>query len=82
MKDKILEALELEKSKREILKLRSGEVKKKLEPMTEDQKYAWEYEIEQYRKQKRKELFWTVGAVLGVLAFALQLLAIYEKLLM
>lgn len=79
MKEEILKALEFEKSKRDIIKQaqkRSDEWAEEVSkaPMIDERKYAWEIELENYRKQKLKEKFWTIGACSGILALILTLL--------
>lgn len=82
MKEEILEALELEKSKREILKLNQKKTPPSLNQSHEEKRqFAWEIELEQYRKQKNKEKFWTIGAICGVLALILQIMLNYEQIL-
>ncbi|MGX8797489.1 hypothetical protein ACR6HW_15665 [Fusibacter sp. JL298sf-3] len=85
MKEEVLKALELEKSKREILKQaqkRSEEWSKACaeDPIVDAHKYAWEYEIEQYRKEKIRARFWTIGAVCGIVALILQLVLNYQSI--
>ncbi len=83
MNKAIIEQLELEKRKREILKeaqnnrVRSPrESQKDIYEIREPegtQKFAWEYELERYRKEKIKERFYFFGAICGILALALTL---------
>jgi hypothetical protein len=71
VKKDVLEQLEFEKSKREILRqTQSG----KSESVKKDasHKYAWELELEQYRKNKKKEVYLIVGATLGIISFIMQ----------
>lgn len=86
MSKKITEDLEFEKNRMEILKRaqvpknaaaqKNGTIK-----LDEDQKYAWEYEIEVYRKQKRKEKFFIFGSVCGIISLLLTLLLNFQALL-
>lgn len=76
MKDEVLKALELEKSKREIIKQAQRRSEEWAEecaktPIVDDRKYAWEIELENYRKQKAKEKFWMLGALCGILSLIL-----------
>lgn len=41
---------------------------------TENRIYAWEYEIKEYRKQKRLELFYKIGAFSGVLSLIITII--------
>lgn len=72
MKKDVLEQLEFEKSKREILKqtqsVKSESIKKEA-----SHKYAWELELEQYRKSKRKENYLLFGATLGIISFIIEI---------
>jgi hypothetical protein len=73
MSKKILDELQFEKNKREILK-RSQ--KPKYDPtlkQDEPKKYAWEYELENYRKSKVMDKFHTFGSICGILALILTL---------
>ena len=81
MSREILEQLEFEKNKREILK-QKGHIKSDPQVKSDIQqkntapriqienatKYAWEYEIESYRKFKIQMKFLTFGAVCGMIA--------------
>jgi len=71
MNKAILEQLEFEKNKREIIRS-AGQTKENFsspelskEP---DQKYAWEYELERYRKEKTMNRFNFIGAICGILS--------------
>lgn len=88
---KILEELAFEKSKRDILKANqnASDLKKKNSDVVENQdltlggqrKYAWEYELEFYRKMRSKERFYFVGAICGILALVLTLGLHYREIL-
>lgn len=74
MSKEILEQLEFEKNKRNILKQINESKTEQLTNKTHsDQKYAWEYELEFYRRSKRKERFYTFGAICGILALAINI---------
>ena len=96
MNKALMEQLELEKRKREILKeaqnnkKETGKTKETSVPssafrderpypydkefeMASPQKFAWEYELERYRKDKLKDQFYFLGAVCGILALILTL---------
>ena len=77
MSKRLLEELEFEKNKREILR-RSQPPKKVRESMPieqdEGKKYAWEYELENYRKSKVIDKFHTFGAICGIIALILTVL--------
>ncbi len=34
----------------------------------DSRKYAWEYEIEEYRKKKNRDRFYKIGALAGILS--------------
>ncbi|MBS7525691.1 hypothetical protein KHM83_03265 [Fusibacter paucivorans] len=81
MNKSILEQLELERSKRDLIKA----AKEKQETMRSerqdadrpqkmleaDQKYAWEYELERYRKDRLKDRFCIAGAICGFISLFL-----------
>lgn len=81
MNKSILEQLELEKSKRNLIKVANE--KKQLKDNgvlgssgitpEGDQKFAWEYELERYRKDRIKDRFCIAGAICGMLALAITL---------
>lgn len=69
MSKELLEELEFEKNKRAILK--HTQKFKNTEAHTpirqeEAKKYAWEYELENYRKSRIMDKFHTVGAICGI----------------
>ncbi len=71
MSKQLLDELQFEKNKREILKrtqLTKDEGDSTPIKMDEAKKYAWEYELENYRKAKRMDKFHTFGAICGILA--------------
>lgn len=87
---KVLEELAFEKSKRDILKAsqNANDQKNKNSDVTENQdltlggqrKYAWEYELESYRKMRRKDRFFLVGSTCGILALVLTILLHLEEI--
>lgn len=86
MKKDILEQLEFEKSKRDILKqsqMAKRSPNREQENVTErpDQKFAWEIELEQYRKNKVKDQFVFLGAVAGFAAFIIVILFHFQDIL-
>lgn len=88
MKKDILEQLEFEKSKREILKQTqmnkknfSIEEVKETQPERTNQKFAWEIELEQYRKNKVKDQFLLIGAMAGIAAFIMVVLFHFQDLI-
>lgn len=40
----------------------------------------WKYEIEKYRKQKKKEKFFWIGSILGILSFLMNIVLNFEKI--
>ncbi len=60
--------VEMQKNRLEILKM-SGKTAMIHSPEDpSDNLYAWEYELEFYKKLKRRERFYTLGSVCGILA--------------
>ena len=80
MNKAVLQELEFEKNKREILKQNVHVSSDKIQ-MDSSKRYAWEIELEQYKKQKSLERFHTFGACVGILAFLLTLVFNYTKIL-
>lgn len=84
MSKEILDELQFEKNKREILK-QTQSVKQVQEPpkiqMVDTHKFAWEVELENYRKSKLKDKFYAFGAVCGILALLLTLGLHYREIL-
>lgn len=94
MNRKISEELEFEKNRMELLKHMNVDLSdKKVSNYKEGQsaaealyttdtqgKYAWEYEIEDYRKRKRQENFYFFGACCGILSFIITLIVNYDKI--
>jgi cell division FtsZ-interacting protein ZapD len=81
MNKSILEQLELERSKRDLIKaakakqetMRSERQETDLqrEILDADQKFAWEYELERYRKDRLKDRFCIAGAICGFISLIL-----------
>ncbi|RKD21541.1 hypothetical protein SAMN02745883_01093 [Caminicella sporogenes DSM 14501] len=83
---------EFERNKEEILKmagiLKSNSLgtnfKDKLSVMeaesNDDRKYAWHYELAEYRKRKRREMFYIVGAICGILSLLINIVLNYSKI--
>ncbi|MBE0449247.1 MAG: hypothetical protein IBX70_00245 [Clostridia bacterium] len=79
MKKDILDQLEFEKSKREILKQSQMAKRNPIQEQEKfidrsDQKFAWEIELEQYRKSKLKDQFVFIGAIAGFAALIMVIL--------
>ena len=70
--------LEFEKNRQEILKNAKINNKKSL---NKNKEHLWKYEIEKYRKQKKKELFFWVGSVAGILSLVLTVALHYDEIL-
>jgi len=84
-----IEELEFERNRQEILK-RSRTKTNKGQYATPIQtnldsdssrRFAWEYEIEVYKEQKKKEKFFTIGAWCGILSLILTLVVHYKDLI-
>ncbi|OJV66063.1 MAG: hypothetical protein BGO41_09030 [Clostridiales bacterium 38-18] len=79
MSKEILEQLEFEKNKRNILKqVNESKAEQITQKTHSDQKYAWEYELESYRRSKRKERFYTFGAICGILALVISMISNFD----
>lgn len=76
------EDLELQQNRLEILKMSGKAPMIHLPENPGDNLYAWEYELEMYKKQKRKERFYTFGAWCGVISLILVLILNYKALLL
>lgn len=73
MSKEILDQIEFEKSKREILKQNKPTPIAHAKDMS-DKRFAWEIELEQYKKRKALESFHTFGAIMGIIACVLTIL--------
>ena len=60
--------LEFEKSRQDILKMSGRDSEPSFSGKEEEQKYAWEIELEEYRSRKRMDRFLIFGALCGVLS--------------
>lgn len=68
---------EFEKNRQEILK----NVKlNKVNGPVENKEKLWKYEIIKYRKQRKKERFFLIGSVAGILSLIINLLLNYGKI--
>lgn len=78
---------EFEKNRREILKQSKSNIKNKNassnknKDLDSSHRFAWEYEIEVYKEQKRKERFYIIGAWCGIISLLLTLLINYKVIL-
>jgi len=70
--------LEFEKNRQEILKNAKINNKKSL---NNNKEHLWKYEIEKYRKQKKKELFFSIGSIAGIISLALTIALHYYEIL-
>ncbi len=83
MSKEILDQLQFEKNKREILKQSQASKQVQEAPkiqIVDTRKYAWEYELENYRKSKLKDKFHTFGAICGIIALILTLLFNFDAI--
>lgn len=94
MSNRISEELEFEKSRMELLKQMNVDLSDKkvsnyktsstsaetFNSVPTKGKYAWEYEIEDYRKRKNHERFCFFGACCGVLSLIITLILNYVKI--
>lgn len=67
MSKKTIEELEFERNRMAILK-NNGALNSAKATINNGQKQPWEYEIEAYRKAKRRDQFNTFGAVCGIIS--------------
>ena len=80
---------DFEKNKEEILKLtqKIGDERqlnkraKKKDLKPEDSRYAWEFELKEYRKRKKREKFFMFGAIMGILSMLLNIILNFERIL-
>lgn len=70
--------LEFEKNRQEILKNAKINNKKSL---SNNKEHLWKYEIEKYRKQKKKELFFSIGSIAGIISLLLTIALHYYEIL-
>lgn len=76
MSKELLDELAFEKNKREILK-QNRQAKEDSQPMklySKENRYAWEIELENYRKSKLKERFYLFGAICGIISLVWNIL--------
>ncbi|MCT4633128.1 MAG: hypothetical protein N4A76_10345 [Firmicutes bacterium] len=77
----ILEDIEFEKNRQAILKQRGKTREESVnQQVSENQKFAWEYELEEYRKSKKREKLYGFGAFCGILSLVITLYFNYEKI--
>jgi len=69
--------VEFEKNRQEIL--RNAKINNK-NTTANNKEHLWKYEIEKYRKQKKKELFFTIGSLAGILSLALTVALHYYEI--
>jgi len=84
MSKQILDELEFEKNRRDILKhTKSSKKESDYLPIKQDEatKYAWEYELENYRKSKLMDKFHTFGAICGIIALIVTILVNLDVLI-
>lgn len=78
----ILSDIEFEKNRQAILRQRGKEVLPDINDSNDgNKKYAWEYELEEYRKSKAREKFYVFGAVCGILSLIITLFLNYRSLM-
>lgn len=69
--------LEFEKNRQEIL--RNTKLKKGNNQRNNSKEHLWKYEIEKYRKQRKKEFFYTIGSIAGIISLIITIaLHFYE----
>lgn len=94
MSKRISEELEFEKNRMELLKQMNVDLSDKkvsyykdglspseaLHSVDTKGKYAWEYEIEDYRRRKNLERFYFFGACCGIVSLIITLVVNYSKI--
>ena len=73
MKSMTKEEIELQKNRLEILKLTGKQEHMGLEEHGEDNVYLWQYELEHYKREKKRERFYAFGAICGILSLIITL---------
>jgi hypothetical protein len=74
----ITKELEFEKSRMEILKLSGKNIQQNIPA---NHKKAWEYEYEEYKKQKKKEKLYLFGSICGILSLLLTLILNFDTMI-
>ena len=67
------EQLEFEKSRQDILKMSGKDTESGFAGKEEEQRYAWEIELEEYRSRKRLDRFLIFGALCGVISLMISI---------
>lgn len=75
------EEIELQQNRLEILKMSGKAPMIHMPENPGDNLYAWEYELDMYKKQKRKERFFYFGACCGIASLILVILLHYQTIL-
>lgn len=75
------EELELQLNRLEILKMSGKAPMIHMPENPGDNLYAWEYELDMYKKQKRKERFFYFGACCGIASIILELAFHFKTIL-
>jgi hypothetical protein len=70
--------LEFEKNRQEILK--NAKINNK-NSLNNNKEHLWKYEIEKYRKQKKKELFFSIGSIAGIISLILTVALHYYEIM-
>lgn len=80
------EDIEFEKNRKEILRQSKTSLKSKSTSsdkkinLDNSHRYAWEYEVEVYKEQKKKERFFHIGAWCGIISLLLTLFFNYKHI--
>ncbi len=80
MARKSTEQLEFEKSRKDILKLSGKDNEPSFTGKEEEQRYAWEIELEEYRNRKKLDRFLIFGASCGVLSLIVSIYVLYVNM--
>ncbi len=81
MKSMTQEELELQKNRLEILKLTGKPEHMAMAQNTDDNVYLWQYELEHYKRSKKKDRFYIFGALCGILSLIVTVILNFSELL-
>lgn len=73
--------VELQKNRLEILKMSGKSAMIHAPEDPSDNLYAWEYELEFYKKLKRRERFYIFGSTCGIASLILVILLEWQKII-
>lgn len=71
MKPTTQEELELQKNRLEILKMSGKSNEIETSTADDDNRYLWQYELEFHKKLKKRERFYVIGGICGIMSILL-----------